>query len=157
MANFATTIFPGSITTALLDPNKGSINNKFNCVGEHIKNNAVSYLQAGLVGGSAAGVTYAAYKSPKTAQVITKGLKGVQTLMSKNKYTSKVAGFITKALSKFSTTGKIGVIAAALALPVLAYIDHKHTYKAGQIDQKYTDKAQVASQLDNFITLNKMS
>ena len=150
-------INPVRVAGTFVDSNKDSINNRSDCAGEHIKNNTKSFLYGTAVAGSAAGVTYAAFKNEKVADGIIKGLKSVRDVMSKNKYTGKVAGWITKALSSLPKAGKIGVIAAAIAAPVLYLIDHQNTYKAGQIDQKYTDKATVDSQLDNFITLNRMS
>ena len=38
-------------------------------------------------------------------------------------------------------------VIAALTVPALAYIHHNHTYKAGQIDQKYTDQAKLQKTL----------
>ena len=157
MANYSTVIFPGRVVTPLVDPNKGSITNRLDCAGEQFKNHTINLLQGTAVAGTAAGVTYAAYKNEKVANGVIKGLKAVRNVMNKNKYTGKVAGWITKALSSMPKAGKIGVIAAAIALPVLSYIDHKDSYKAGQIDQKYTDKAAVQSQLDNIVTFDRIS
>ena len=150
-------VYPVRAAGSFVDPNKGSINNRLDCAGEHIKNNTKSFLYGTAVAGSAAGVTYAAYKNEKVADGVIKGLKSVKEVMNKNKYTGKAAGWITKALSSLPKAGKIGVIAAAIAAPVLYLIDHQNAYKAGQIDQKYTDRASVESQLDNLVTLNRLS
>ena len=58
---------------------------------------------------------------------------------------------IGKSLGKLSTRNKaIGLIVVAGAL-ALNYINQRASYKAGQIDQKYTDKAQIILQGRKFV------
>ena len=153
MAIVTSLVAPNYSAGVLFDSKKGSIENRLECGAEHIKNNAQAALKTALVGTTAAGLTYAVHKNAKAAQYAQKGMKAVQGLLNKNKTGAKVAGKIAHFLSKFSTAGKVGVITAAIALPILAYINNQHTYKAGQIDQKYNDRAAVQNQLDNFISL----
>ncbi len=43
----------------------------------------------------------------------------------------------------------VGIIAGTLAAMALSHITHNHAYKAGQIDQKYTDKANQQKALES--------
>lgn len=147
MTNFSTQMVAGSAVTPFFSKEKGSMGNRFDCAGSQIVNTVKTTAQLGLVGGAAGGILYGVNKSPKFANAITKGLKAFQNLMQKNKFTSKAANFITNALKNISKNGKIGVITAAIALPIVSYITHKHSYKMGQIDQKYTDKAKFQQTL----------
>lgn len=59
---------------------------------------------------------------------------------------TKTAGKLIKnVVSSYKVVNKIKgfAVLAAITLPVLAYITHKGSYKSGQIDQKYTDRAQT--------------
>lgn len=59
--------------------------------------------------------------------------------------TKGVSGFLKNRISAFQIVNKIkgfGIV-SAITLPLLAYIQHKGSYKAGQIDQKYTDRAKT--------------
>ncbi len=142
MTSFAVHTTMGTLSP-IVSRDKGSMGNRLDCAAEQFVNNSTNLLKAGAVAGGAAGVTYAAAKSGKFANVVINGLKQVRTLMQKNKHTAKIANHITKALSHLPKAGKIGVIAAALAIPVVNYLGHKNSYEAGQIDQKYTDRANL--------------
>ena len=48
-------INPVRVAGTFVDSNKGSINNRLDCAGEHIKNNTKSFLYGTAVAGSAAG------------------------------------------------------------------------------------------------------
>ncbi len=140
-----------SVAQPIVAKNKGSIDNRLECAGSQIKNNVITTAKMGLTAGTAFGATYAVAKSPKLANAAHKGMKWVQTTMMKNKHTAGIAKSVTKMLSKLPTAGKFGVIAAAIAAPILAITAANGIYKSGQIDQLYTDKASVASQLNSFI------
>lgn len=144
------------VTTAVFDKHKGMVNNRMSCAGEQIKNKVSGVAQSTALAGSVAGLTYAAHKSDFAAKTVMKGLKLVQGLMNKNKYTGKVASAITKALSGFSRTTKIGAALTLAALPILYVIGQKHTFRAGQIDQEYTDRAAVQGKMNDMVSINSL-
>ncbi len=120
----------------MVDKSKGSFTNRAQCAKEHFKNNlAMNTKVAVLAGGS---IAAAAIKP----NLVTKAATGLGNLLSKVPLLKDVIKNPTK-------TGKIG-LAATLGL-ALVHVIQKHTYKAGQIDQKYTDAAKIESQTKNII------
>ena len=149
MTSYAKNLALGPVAGAMTDKTKGSFGNRVDCAGANIKNNATAYLQsAGVLGSLAVGTKYAA-KNPKGFEKIA----------------NKVATTLSKGFSKIANkTGKqgfkqiahkiaqnpkatVGIIAGTLAAIALNQITHNQAYKAGQIDQKYTDKAQFQKTL----------
>ncbi len=136
-------IYSASAVGAMVDPTKGSLTNRSQCAKEHFKNNLALDAKMALAG---AGGAYVALKKPSVAVNLAKvvgefGAKIVKSLGGKN-----LAKNILKNPSKYGAYG----LAAAGALWVLNTIS-KHVYKAGQIDQKYTDAAAIESQTKNVI------
>lgn len=155
----------------LVSKDKGSVGNRMDCAGSHIKNNAVTLLETAAVGGAALGATRAVVSDKYAFSPITKGLTktfdGAMKLIGKvtkktdlsqkvTEYLDKISQKIQKANippnssnklvnmgPKMTSRFKAAAVIAAVLLPTLGYIAHKHSYKSGQIDQKYTDKAQI--------------
>lgn len=120
----------------MVDKSKGSFTNRAECAKEHFKNNlAMNTKVAVLAGGSVLAVA----AKPK---LVTKVATKIGELLAKVPLFKKVISNPTKA-------GKIGLV-AAVGLSLL-HVIQKHTYKAGQIDQKYTDAAKIESQTKNII------
>lgn len=177
MTNFAVQTTLGA-AAPLVSKNKGSIGNRMDCAGEHIKNTATATVQSAAVGLATYGATRAVANNMSGFSGLTKTLaKGFDAAMDvigkiikkpdlAAKVTTKIQHFLSEYAPKakslnasqkpigqaFKTVSKApGVkalaVIASIALPVLAYIQHNHSYKAGQIDQKYTDKAQLQKTL----------
>lgn len=140
MTNFAVQSTLGAVSP-LVSKDKGSFGNRMNCAGEHMKNNLVSNVQTAgvaLVGG---GAVYGLKKTNAAANFIGKGIDKAITFVAKKTNTIN-SSVIQKALN---ASPKAKALSAVLALGTIAlgYITHKHAYKAGQIDQKYTDRAKM--------------
>lgn len=128
----------GSPVYAFVDGTKGSMTNRAQCAKEHFKNNAKFYLGTTAIG---AGITAVAVKP----SIATKLATGIGKL-AKAVGLDKMATVIAKNPKKFGLLG-LGV-AGAIALTSLV---QSHAYKAGQIDQKYTDAAAIESQTKNVV------
>lgn len=169
MTNFAVQSTLGA-AAPLVSKEKGSFGNRMDCAGAHIKNNAVSTLEAAAVGGTAYGAARIVAADKYGFNVLTKGLnKAVNNILKLIGKITKNPDFAEKTIKEFediarkSQMPKGGKIAksfgtmsarfkalgliAAIALPTIGYIAHNHSYKAGQIDQKYTDKAKFQKTL----------
>lgn len=138
-----TNIYGASPAFALVDRTKGSMTNRFECSKEHFKNNLTASVKAtGLGVAAGAGIIVAA-KKPKVYLNIAKKLG---EFMGKSKT-------LTKALPDVLKRGKVGLAVAAgtaFATGLMALIQN-HSYKAGEIDQKYTDAAKIESQTKNVV------
>lgn len=140
---FMTNMYVASPAYTLVDGTKGSMTNRLECAKEHFKNNFKNNLVLGATG-AAAGVAIATKPSvlTKAANMIA---KGTSKLVAKLGGTN-IAAKIMKNPTKFGLAG----IAAAAGLLVVNQIQ-KHAYKAGQIDQKYTDAAKIETQTKNVV------
>lgn len=170
MTNFAVQSTVGPVISSLASKDKGSMGNKVDCAGAQLKNNAVTGLQAGAVTAGAAGGIYGIAKNEKlargAAKIFDSAMNGFGKLIGKKDFAKEVNSKIQKNLAKklvknnanFSPEmlktvtnairkSKGALLIAAATLPVLNYISHKHSYKMGQIDQKYTDKAKLQKTL----------
>lgn len=128
----------GSPVYAFVDGTKGSMTNRTQCAKEHFKNNAKFYLGTTAL---SAGITAVAVKPT----IATKLATGIGKL-AKAVGLDKMATAIAKNPKKF---GALGVgIAAVLGFTSIV---QSHAYKAGQIDQKYTDAAAIESQTKNVV------
>ena len=139
-------------TPVLLDPKKGSFTNRVDCAKETFKND-LKYVLSLTV--PAAACTTAAIVKPgiftKTATALGNAAGKVfsklgSKLGSTGVKTAQLAQKILKNPAKF---GKLGLIAAGALY--LADRICKHEYKAGQIDQKYTDSAAVETQTKRVV------
>lgn len=138
-----TSMYLASPAYTMVDKSKGSMTNRYECAKEHFKNNFSANLKGlGLGVATGAGIVVAK-KQPKVYLSLAKKLG---ELLGKSKT-------ITKHLPDVMKRGKVGLaVAAGVALLTAAtHITAKHSYKAGQIDQKYTDAAKIESQTKNII------
>lgn len=120
----------------MVDKSKGSFTNRAECAKEHFKNNLAMNTKIAILGG---GSVLAAATKPK---LVTKVATKLGELVS------KLPG-LKNVISNPAKVGKYG-LAAAIGLG-LVHVIQKHTYKAGQIDQKYTDAAKIESQTKNIV------
>ncbi len=138
-------IYPNPSVMATQD--KGSFGNKINCAGEHILNTAVGGLKTAAVLGGGGLLTYGLAKSSIVNRFIEETYSKLKSTKLYDKFLSKGVDFINKGINKFKALPKAGKIIAvagsALTAMVAQHIINKHTFKAGQIDQKYTDRANM--------------
>ncbi len=128
----------GSPIYTFVDGTKGSMTNRTQCAKEHLKNNLKLNLQA-----SALGITGAAVAlKPSIAAKLAKGVGKMAGAVGLN----KMAAAIAKNPKKY---GLIGLATAGVM--ALTSIVQSHAYKAGQIDQKYTDAAAIETQTKNVV------
>ena len=144
MTDFAMQQLAGPVISSLVSKDKGDLSNRLSCAGEQLKNN-VKTLAADtvVVGGTAAGI--AATKNKGIAKFLAKPLEFVGNQLSKLTKT-KVPTVLSKIGNKIKnmpTRYKAIALVVAAGLGALSYIGQKHLYQAGQIDQKYTDKAKL--------------
>ena len=165
MTNFAIQSTVGPVISSLASKDKGTMGNKVDCAGAQLKNNVVTGLQAGAVAAGAAGGVYGVAKNAKlargAAKVFDSIMNGFGKLIGEKDFAQKInnlaknlvkdnANFGPEMLKKVTDAirkSKGALLVAAATLPILSYISHKHSYKMGQIDQKYTDKAQLQKTL----------
>ena len=178
MTSYSTQVIAGTGTTALLGKDKGDLSNRLNCAGEQIKNNVKTLASdVVVIGGTAAGI--AATKNggiakffakpvealAKTLSQMTKFVKdGKPTIILNDLKTGKntiVMPTFKKVPTVFSKLGNIiknlptrykaaGFIATIGAI-ALGHVTNKHFYNAGQIDQKYTDKAKLKARANEIV------
>lgn len=121
-----------------VDSTKGSMTNRAQCAKEHFKNNLDRDLKASLIGVGAGVVAI----KPSIATKLGKGI----SKLAKASGLGKIAAKIAKNPKAYGVAGL--AVAGGLALLKLV---QDHAYKAGQIDQKYTDSAAIESQTKNVI------
>ncbi len=166
MTNFAVQSVAGPVVSSLASKDKGSFGNRMNCAGAQMKNNLVTGLQGAAVAGAAIGATAAAVKYNNFGTAVARTFDKTANALGKLAGTKDLAGKINKKLAKLISKGvtkdnanlnpetlksltkglkasKAGLLISAITVPVLGYIARKHSYKMGQIDQKYTDKAKL--------------
>ena len=152
MTSYVRTMAFGPVAGTLTDNTKGSVGNRVDCAGAHIKNNFKSGLQYSATGAALMGTVYAAAKNPKAFDkaatkftgFLSKNLVRLSNQLSKQPMLKLFSKECSALASKMTNPNAIlvGAILGATAL-VTNYITRNHAYKAGQIDQKYTDKAKL--------------
>lgn len=136
-------IMTASPVGAMVDPTKGSFTNRAECAKEHFKNNLSYNLQLSAAG---AGATIVAIKKPKPVITLATKVGEVAAKLFSKLGGKGVAAKIMKNPTKFGAVG----LAVAGGLWVLNKLTN-HAFKAGQIDQKYTDSAAIEEQGKRFI------
>ena len=112
--------------------------NRTQCAKEHIKNNCKYGLQLSALGAAGAAVVI----KPSIAAKLATGISKLAGAVGLN----KAAAAIAKNPKKF---GLLGL--GAEGVMALTSLVQSHAYKAGQIDQKYTDAAAIESQTKNVV------
>ena len=140
------------LANPLTDKTKCSKENKIAFVKEYARNGLLLDAKLGIVGGTTA---YLVTKKPglvaniatKVANYALKAGKAISNFLTKGK------GFGTGILDKIAKNPtKAGKIAGAVALGLWTINTiAKHIFKAGQIDQKYSDKALAEAVAKNVV------
>ncbi len=135
------------IAAPLVDSKKGDFVNRSKCAGELAKNRLKEFAtDAVIIGGTTAGAAYVA-KSPTAARALQKVLSPIAKAVKQfyGPAFKKIASSkIVQNFKKLPSLNKGAVVVVAgLGLAALSAVGAKHIYKAGQIDQKYTDMAQM--------------
>ncbi|MBQ7450875.1 hypothetical protein IJS77_05595 [bacterium] len=142
MTDYSVQSMAGTGITPLFSSEKGDMSNRLNCAGAQIKNNIKALAEDTVVIGGTVAAGYAAKKIPGLAKVLAAPVQwfadGVKAICSKP-FFQKVGNFI----SGMSKTNKAIALISLIGLSTLAYVGRKHAYKAGQIDQLYTDRAKL--------------
>lgn len=121
-----------TIIGSIAAPNKGDFSNRMQCAGAQMKESLKTGLAAGAVGIGGAAVVKHVAKNPRRMV--------------------KVAQLFDKVVEKFlphanlKKIGKKSKVAMAIGVPLAVLtlaISGNHCFRAGQIDQKYTDKAKI--------------
>lgn len=128
---------------SLLDQKKGSLGNRVDCAIENTGNNISTNVKTGLIVAGGAGITYATTKS----SILKNGFIKVDNLVKAgvNKILNSTVGkdavkFIKPAI-EFAKKSPL-CVKAAVVLGLLGTIS-SYLVKAGQIDQKYNDRAKA--------------
>jgi len=148
MTNFSTQLVAGPVIGSMVS-GKGDVSNRTKCAGAQLKNNAATLLQFASVTGAGAG-TVALARSYKFRGVAKPFVKVFDKIISK----FPKEGSMARIAEKLTHLPGWAKTAALVAIPVLAavgYIRDKHIYKMGQIDQKYTDKAEIESKQKEYL------
>ena len=143
MTNYSTQVIAGTGISPLFSSDKGDISNRLECAGQQIKNNLKAGGTGLLIGGAAVGAGYAVKKSSKVANFLAKPIsKGAELIKN-----TSFGKYISKLPNKYKAMILIGVGAFATVL----HFSGKYSYQAGQIDQKYTDKAALKKRATEVI------
>lgn len=136
----------------LTDKNKGSIGNKMDCAAEHTRNTLTTTLKGSAAAVGIGAATGAMIKSKSVNNLVEKGVNALKNTEVFKKYAPEVKDLAKKGLDAFNklpgTTKIIAGVGAGLAAVTCYLFDKSHSFKAGQIDQKYTDKAQLQKTLE---------
>ena len=133
MSNVVVPLAVNPVSYSLVAGNKGDISNRAKCAGAQFVNQAKGIAGLTAVGAGATLLTRATLKSPSLTKNVAKAVDWLLKKLPSSKVVSKL-------LSESPKTKAVGYI-VALAASAAAYIAAKTIYKAGQIDQKYTDRA----------------
>ncbi|MBP3820450.1 hypothetical protein J6G99_02265 [bacterium] len=142
MSNYSSIISSVPIVT-MFDSRKGDLSNRMSCAGEQYKNNIVESAKSVVVAGAAAGTAYSIKRNPAMlswlGKYLDKGLKKLVSIAPKYIQSDKI---VKKALN---TSGKTKALAflGAIFVSACSKITTDHAFRAGQIDQKYTDRAKI--------------
>lgn len=171
MTSYGMQVLAGPVITSIASKEKGSMGNRMDCAGAQIKNNVSTAVQGALVTGAAAGTYAGVTRMPKTLTGFGNKVNSlIETIARKNDmYVTKwiknpparrngrfvATGYrkvkefapSVQKLLKLPAKAKLAWAVTLAALPVLSFIGAKGIYKMGQIDQKYTDKAQLQKQI----------
>ena len=129
---------------------KGSFGNRVDCTKEHVINNAKSMAKSTVAATIGAGAAYGVYKYIPNSHFKSANAWANGWINKAANYTKsaggKLANFTTKMLNKLAqTSGRTKAIAliGVTTLLVVNKITQSQAFKAGQIDQKYTDRAKA--------------
>ena len=131
---------------------KGSLGNRIDYANEQTKNAALGALKSAAAGTVVAGTTLVATKSKTANEIVTEFVDVIKNTDKFKELAPKAGEFLKSVADKVKslpTSTKIiagtGIVLAGI---VGRFIDTQTAFKAGQIDQKYTDKAQLQEILE---------
>ena len=149
MSDYASYLALRPTGSALLGKDKGDISNRLKCAGEQTVNTAKAVAKGGTILGATTLAGYGFYKSAKAAsfaaKIFNKIGKSAYNLLGMNniKFLEKAA----KTINKLPPTAKAIGLVTLPALIAILHINNKMLCQAGQIDQKYSDKANMEERL----------
>ena len=152
MSDFLLYSVAGAHRYPLVSRDKGDITNRMKCSYEQGKNKAIYVAKAAAMAAGSGAAAYGVLKYPVLTKacataadkVLQFGGKLIKSVVgNNNKIYAKAAELVKKLPTKAKAVGWI----ALPALMAISYLGNKMIYKAGQIDQKYTDKAQMENKL----------
>ena len=136
MTSYLTQNLCGPVISPYIANDKGGFVNRTKCAGEQLRNDVTSSLKYALVGATGYGALKVIAKKPSVAKTIIKNMnKLIQKIPFEN---------LSKKLLNLSGKAKLIGLVTVPTLLALSSISHKYAYQAGQIDQKYTDRAKIA-------------
>ncbi len=181
MTNYVAHVALGPAVSSMVAKDKGDVSNRANCAKEQLGNNiktlAADTVVLSSVGGAAVLADKNANKLEKLFDNIVnkfnlkrkpprsraeKTIDGFSKTVNKSKlikkptFKSRMRDNIINLVEKCKTpkAKAAALFATFVALPamgLISYINHRHSYREGQIDQKYTDKAKLEKQGRNLI------
>ena len=132
------------IGTAMLGRDKGSFGNRVDCAGAHLKNELIfGVRQAAVIATAGVGTVVLAKKPALITKIVTFASTATKNLANKPFVKNTIEKVATKLGVAAPNLLKAGGIMALVALPLLAGLAVRRAFKRGQIDQKYTDRAQT--------------
>ncbi len=131
---------------------KGSLGNRIDYATEQTKNAVGGGLKSAAAGTAVAGTTLVAMNSKTVNNVVDKLVDVVKNSDKFKELAPKAGEFlkdVADGIKSLPTSTKI-IAGAGIALAGIVghFIDTQTAFKAGQIDQKYTDKAQLQEILE---------
>lgn len=142
------------VAAPLVSKDKGDISNRAKCMGSQTLNNVKTLAADTLVIGGSVATLKAAAKFGKFGsflQKITEKGAGVATKVFSKAGLGKVSSKISTIMNKMPKGVKIAAPVVLAATALIGYFKNKNIYKAGQIDQKYTDKAKLEKHQEDII------
>ena len=167
MTSFETQAMLGTQISPLVATDKGDLTNRVQCSASQAGNTLKHLAADTVVIGGAAYAGKKAIENKGFAKFLSKPLEKLGSILKDAKTIDVVKGakkvkgkfvpytkiikkdnIFTKAgkyIEKIPTKYKALAVVAAVAIPLVNYIGQRFIYRAGQIDQKYTDNAKIMS------------
>ena len=151
MTDFATHAVLGGPVASMVAKDKGDISNRAQCAKEQLVNNVKTLAADTVVLSGVGGATALAVKKPNKLAKIYDGIRNSMNFHRADGKFDKVKNYIDDIMRKCKTpkAKAAALLATFVVLPamgLISYINHRHSYREGQIDQKYTDKARLENQ-----------
>lgn len=155
MTNYITQQALGTHISPFVSKDKGDIQNRISCSVAQTKNNLKTAAQdVVVIGGTVAGMAAVA-KSKSAQNVIAKGVgvaakafKPVVKMLKTTKFGNAMKDIATKIKGLSPRAKGAAAVVGLLGACILGHINRNNAYKAGQIDQKYTDRAALRKHQD---------
>lgn len=136
MTTFTTQTLCRPVIGSMVAKDKGDLSNRTKCAKDQVKNNLFTSAQTLAVGGSTYGVAKFVGSNPARISKVAKTFDKIVGKLPQN-------NTLVQKLLKLPGKAKAAAIIILPAVLAVDYIVRKHSYKMGQIDQKYTDQAKI--------------